>query len=692
MDGYFQSTLAASSLQSNVNRNTSNTVTKVVVHFPPSNKEFSCNELHTPDGVYPLLHETFHETIAPQFATGTRSSIVREKRRPETTDEEEDIESSYSSSTGSSNHHFGLSMTPVIPIPNASRKHVRNRSSISSVSPGLTIITPSQKNNSYAPFSPSFPQTPMQQQFVPGSYMMSSSQELNNTIDQETPNNSVSNGGSVSSLFNRSNSISNNTLTINGSQQQQLSTSIGRSNHIFSSSISNNNNHSSSMTSKPKNYLSKTKSTFVLRFLIHENLQKILSAKTDEDYYLFYNIGSSFIWMDNKSKDPLSRIVFSKSYPLCHDVNESTRCDDHLDIIIGFSTGDIVWYDPISCKYVRLNKGGSMVSSAVSMIKWIPGSDELFIAAFKDGSVMIMGKERDDQAFVIPEPTSWTESQFYATRPHKSSKYNPISYWKVSKEGLTDFSFSPDGIHLALTGSDGQLRIVDYRNERLTDIFSSYYGKLVCVDWSPDGHYIVTGGQDDLVTIWSFIERKMVARCQGHKSWITGVAFDPWNCDEQTYRFASKPKHSRGISPICASSTKWPTPPPLPLQAPPNLPSFSASTEPVERKRSLKSHKLFRGFSSSTDTLNSTSSSNGGFSKNFRKKKATKNEDDGAVLLMDEQRLPVLHPPVKKNYAALLQPTTMITIHADPCVSVQFTEDYMMTTDRRGRTRIWGRP
>lgn len=56
------------------------------------------------------------------------------------------------------------------------------------------------------------------------------------------------------------------------------------------------------MTSKPKNYLSKTKSTFVLRFLIHENLQKILSAKTDEDYYLFYNIGSSFIWMDNKSK------------------------------------------------------------------------------------------------------------------------------------------------------------------------------------------------------------------------------------------------------------------------------------------------------------------------------------------------------------------------------------------------------
>lgn len=31
----------------------------------------------------------------------------------------------------------------------------------------------------------------------------------------------------------------------------------------------------------------------------------------------------------------------------------------------------------------------------------------------------------------------------------------------------------------------------------------------------------------------------MVARCQGHKSWVTDVAFDRWRCDEHTYRFGS---------------------------------------------------------------------------------------------------------------------------------------------------------
>jgi hypothetical protein len=31
----------------------------------------------------------------------------------------------------------------------------------------------------------------------------------------------------------------------------------------------------------------------------------------------------------------------------------------------------------------------------------------------------------------------------------------------------------------------------------------------------------------------------LVARCQGHNSWVTACAFDPWRCDERNYRFGS---------------------------------------------------------------------------------------------------------------------------------------------------------
>lgn len=74
---------------------------------------------------------------------------------------------------------------------------------------------------------------------------------------------------------------------------------------------------------------------------------------------------------------------------------------------------------------------------------------------------------------------------------------------------------------------------------RLLDVYSSYYDGLICVCWSPDGRYILTGGQDDLVSIWSLADCMLVARCQGHNSWVNSVAFDPWRCDERNYRFGS---------------------------------------------------------------------------------------------------------------------------------------------------------
>lgn len=63
------------------------------------------------------------------------------------------------------------------------------------------------------------------------------------------------------------------------------------------------------------------------------------------------------------------------------------------------------------------------------------------------------------------------------------------------------------------------------------DIYSqrSYFGGLLCVCWSPDSKYLVFGGEDDLVSVYSFEEKRVVVRGQGHKSWVSVVAFDQYN-------------------------------------------------------------------------------------------------------------------------------------------------------------------
>lgn len=57
--------------------------------------------------------------------------------------------------------------------------------------------------------------------------------------------------------------------------------------------------------------------------------------------------------------------------------------------------------------------------------------------------------------------------------------------------------------------------------------------------WSPDSRFLAVGGQDDLITIISPRESRVVARCQGHSAFVTSIAFDPARGEGRGYRFAS---------------------------------------------------------------------------------------------------------------------------------------------------------
>ncbi|ORY37727.1 hypothetical protein LY90DRAFT_420710, partial [Neocallimastix californiae] len=100
------------------------------------------------------------------------------------------------------------------------------------------------------------------------------------------------------------------------------------------------------------------------------------------------------------------------------------------------------------------------------------------------------------------------------------------------------FHFQPDFDHISITSLDGTLKVIKYLTNQLCDIYHSYFGGLLCADWSPDGKFIVTGGQDDLVSIWAF-RGNIVSRCQGHSSWINFIMFDKYNFLDRCYIFGS---------------------------------------------------------------------------------------------------------------------------------------------------------
>lgn len=56
----------------------------------------------------------------------------------------------------------------------------------------------------------------------------------------------------------------------------------------------------------------------------------------------------------------------------------------------------------------------------------------------------------------------------------------------------------------------------------------TYYGSALCCAWSPDGRFLAAGGEDDLLALFCPAQHRVLAWGEGHTSWVSGVAFDPW--------------------------------------------------------------------------------------------------------------------------------------------------------------------
>ncbi|PKU80389.1 WD repeat-containing protein 20-like [Dendrobium catenatum] len=251
--------------------------------------------------------------------------------------------------------------------------------------------------------------------------------------------------------------------------------------------------------------------------------------------YLIFNAGDTLFISDLNSsdKDPIKAIHFSSSNPLCHSFDSEAK-DGH-DLLIGLQSGDIYTVSlrqqlqDLGKKLVgaqHYNKDGTINSSRCTCVAWVPDGDGIFVVAHADGNLYVYEKSKDgavDPSFpAIKDPTQFTVAHA------RSSRSNPTIRWHICQGSINSMSFSIDGTYLATVGRDGYLRVFDYYKERLFCGGKSYYGALLCCAWSPDGKYILIGGEDDLVQVWSMDARKIVACGEGHNSWVSGVAFDSY--------------------------------------------------------------------------------------------------------------------------------------------------------------------
>jgi len=188
---------------------------------------------------------------------------------------------------------------------------------------------------------------------------------------------------------------------------------------------------------------------------------------------------------------------------------------------------------------------------------------------------------------------------------------------------------------------------------RLVDCYASYFGALTCVAWSHDGRFILTGGQDDLVTIFSPWEQRVVARCQGHSSFVSALAFDDSRCDGRTYRFGSVGEDKKLIL--------W---------------DFSSGT--LHRPKLQATHNQRTSMSSTISLA-------------LRRERPAQCPPSFDTTHPDGRSFR-FHPAPSRNEVAVVQPVLVKSVEGDILSSVSFLSRSILTSTKTGYVKLWIRP
>ena len=95
--------------------------------------------------------------------------------------------------------------------------------------------------------------------------------------------------------------------------------------------------------------------------------------------------------------------------------------------------------------------------------------------------------------------------------------------------GVSDVYFSPNGEYFAFFNRfDSIIRVFNADGEPINEQLSGHIGRIHSISFSSDGNFIVSGGEDNTVRLWS-IRDGLINSFRGHSDAILDVDFNPKN-------------------------------------------------------------------------------------------------------------------------------------------------------------------
>jgi WD40 repeat protein len=134
------------------------------------------------------------------------------------------------------------------------------------------------------------------------------------------------------------------------------------------------------------------------------------------------------------------------------------------------------------------------------------------------------------------------DTQLISTRVVKGSRDRFVTVWDIKTKSILweksvdmrtaighNFCVAPDRSAFALSISNGHFQILDGRDGTERVSVKASAERVTSIAFSPDSKFVLTGHgfTDSTIRVWDAQNGKLVASLEGHRSWVSELAFSP---------------------------------------------------------------------------------------------------------------------------------------------------------------------
>lgn len=199
-----------------------------------------------------------------------------------------------------------------------------------------------------------------------------------------------------------------------------------------------------------------------------------------------------------------------------------------LDILLGFSTGEVIWVSAFSQRFAIFNRNGLMAKAPALACTWLAGGS-FFAVGFANGECLVLNRTLDTPETYAPTAIKRKLPSEIIRHSLVDSKVG-MAHYKLSNKPITAIAEHPLYHNiLAIVSDDGYLRVCDLFTERVHELHPSNYGGLLCCTFTRDGRLLLVGGGDDTVTVYQLALTdtetlyRPIASLVGSNSWIKSI-------------------------------------------------------------------------------------------------------------------------------------------------------------------------